>query len=182
MGVEQMEIKAKANYDKYADLDPISVMRAKSLHPLVIIDVLEALLECHKNGYPIRITSATRTWEEQKKLHEAYVKGGPVAAKAGYSWHNYGLAVDFVLLRGPKQVSWDMSADFNKDGKRDWLQVIYVFKARGWESGIDWKGKKNDPPHLQKRFGLSIAKAIGLKSQGHVDPAGFIKIDGIKSV
>jgi hypothetical protein len=41
--------------------------------------------------------------------------------------------------------------DFDGDKVSDWMEVINVFKAHGWEAGIDWKFK--DAPHLQKLHG-----------------------------
>ena len=43
------------------------------------------------------VTWGFRTFLEQQKLYDIYLKGGPLAAPPGKSAHNYGLAIDIVL-------------------------------------------------------------------------------------
>lgn len=74
-------------------------------------------------------------------------------ADAYQSYHNYGLAFDFALIKDGSKVTWNTQADLNNNHLSDWLEVIKIFKEMGWESGIDFKSK--DAPHLQKRFGLN---------------------------
>lgn len=42
------------------------------------------------------VTSGTRFFEEQERLYQAFKAGGPRAAPAGLSAHQYGLAVDLA--------------------------------------------------------------------------------------
>lgn len=44
------------------------------------------------------VTWGFRTLEEQAKLHDIYLHGGPLAAPPGESAHNFGLAIDVVLI------------------------------------------------------------------------------------
>ena len=48
------------------------------------------------------VTWGARTLEEQGILYQAYLKGGPLAAPPGKSAHNFGLAVDVVLITDGK--------------------------------------------------------------------------------
>jgi peptidoglycan LD-endopeptidase CwlK len=79
-------------------------------------------------------------------------------AKGGSSFHNYGLAVDSCLLYDKdgngtfEAVSWDMTADFNRDGEKDWGEMVAAFKAQGAEWGGDWHSFK-DNDHFEWRFG-----------------------------
>jgi len=71
---------------------------------------------------------------------------------------NKSLALDIVLLLDKngdgvfEAVSWDMKADFDKDGKPDWMEVADYFKSKGWVWGGDWKSLP-DGPHFEKTFG-----------------------------
>jgi peptidoglycan L-alanyl-D-glutamate endopeptidase CwlK len=134
------------------EVDPISLKRIETCAPWLrqqLRDILELLA---KRGVRIRIASAFRSIEEQAKLRAKYLKGGPLASPAGLSYHNYGLAVDCVIMKGDKEVVWDIRADLDKDGKADWLEMVEAFESWGWEAGYRWKGKKCDPPHFQKPF------------------------------
>lgn len=139
--------------------DKISEGRIELLHPRLRNEVL-SLIEEIEIGFPsylaVRVTSTYRSFEEQDKLYAQgrTTKGRIVTnAKGGQSYHNYGLALDFVLLLNKKEVSWDTVIDRDFDGVPDWFEVINTFKAKGWVSGVDFKTFK-DLPHLEKTFGL----------------------------
>lgn len=44
------------------------------------------------------VTYGRRSHEEQSKLYQAYLRGGPLAAPPGHSAHEQGLAVDVTLV------------------------------------------------------------------------------------
>jgi peptidoglycan L-alanyl-D-glutamate endopeptidase CwlK len=145
--------------------DKISIARANLLHPAVRDEVI-ALIDKVEQGFPaniaVRIVQGLRSIDEQNVL---YAKGrtapGSIVtnAKGGSSYHNYGLAIDFVILIDKDgngtydELSWDIKKDNDKDGVADWLEVVKVFEAAGWEWGGKWSSIK-DYPHLQKTFGL----------------------------
>lgn len=144
--------------------DKISIDRAKKLHPAVRDEVIKLITEVEK-GFPaniaVRIVQGLRTIEEQNAL---YAKGrtapGAIVtnAKGGSSYHNYGLAIDYAILIDKDgngtydELSWDIKKDNDKDGVADWLEVVKVFEAAGWEWGGRWSSIK-DYPHVQKTFG-----------------------------
>lgn len=139
--------------------DTISIARVAKLHPK-IRDEVKSLIEVAEANFPadikIRVVQGLRTIEEQDALYaQGRTKPGKKVtnAKGGSSFHNYGLAIDFAILYGPT-LSWDIMADKDKDGIRDWQEVVNVFKAAGYEYGGDWKSIK-DYPHLQKSFGYT---------------------------
>jgi peptidoglycan LD-endopeptidase CwlK len=144
--------------------DKVSIERAKLLHPAVRDEVI-ALITQVETGFPpniaVRIVQGLRTIEEQDALYEqGRTKPGSIVtnAKGGSSFHNYGLAIDFAILLDKDgngtydEMSWDIKKDNDKDGVADWLEVVKVFEAAGWEWGGKWTSIK-DYPHVQKTFG-----------------------------
>ena len=101
-------------------------------------------------GVSVRIISGTRTYEEQDAL---YAKGrtnpGPrvTNARAGYSWHNFGIAWDIGLFRG-----------------REYLEDSPLYRecgAIGCSLGLEWGGDWKsfpDEPHFQLKTGLTLAE------------------------
>lgn len=147
-------------------MDQISLNRIDFAHPKVRDELREILEECDKRltgRMKVRYTWILRNNIEQRLLYEqGRTRPGKVVtwAKPGESWHNYGLAVDICLIDSVgKMASWDTKTDFDNDQKADWMEVVEVFKARGWEWGGDWPRTKRDMPHFQKTFGLTIEEA-----------------------
>lgn len=139
------------------------------LHPAIRDEVINAIDEIEK-GFPatikIRIVQGTRTIEYQNELYaQGRTKPGKrvTNARGGKSYHNYGLAIDFAILYDNdgngtfEQLSWDIFRDHDKDGKRDWIEVVDYFKSLGYRYGGDWKTIK-DFPHLEKSFGYTTAQ------------------------
>ena len=142
-------------------MDKITLERIKLIHPKLekelnniyaeICEALDGRAEC-------RFTHTLRTFAEQDDLYaQGRTKPGKVVtrAKGGDSTHNYGLAVDIVLMVAGKPV-WDIKMDYDKDGRSDWMEVVDIFKRYGWQWGGDWKFVDN--PHFQKTLGHTIAE------------------------
>lgn len=124
----------------------------ETLHPkirkLVTIGVNKAL-EALSGRADMIIIQALRTFPEQDALYKKRPK--VTNAKAGQSYHNYGLAFDFCLKIDGKDISWDTVKDFDGDKKSDWYEVIAVFEELGFKSGKSF----NDLPHFEMSFGYS---------------------------
>lgn len=149
-------------------IDKITIERIQKLHPKIRAEVQKMyeteIFPILTGGAYCRFTSTLRTFEEQNELYKlGRVKlvdedgkkiGIVTKAKGGQSLHNYGLAVDIVIMSS-RIASWDLSVDFDKDGKKDWMEVVEVFKRNGFQWGGDWKGFR-DYPHFQKTFGYTI--------------------------
>ena len=90
-------------------------------------------------GETVRITSATRTYEQQNALYNQRPK--VTNAPGGYSNHNFGLACDFTFFFGatPK---WEGPEYHNLVGK--------IGKGLGLFWGGDWTSI-DDEPHLEYR-------------------------------
>lgn len=166
--------------------DEKTLERIKLLHPklraeaLVIYDEIIAAL----TGKAIcRFAYTLRTFAEQDALYaQGRTKPGAKVtnAKGGQSYHNYGLAIDIVLLVDKdkngsfESASWDTKSDFDGDAKSDWQEVVAIFKRHGYEWGGDWKF--TDMPHFQKTLGKSIADLQTLIKLNKVDKDGFVLI------
>ena len=132
----------------------------------------------------LRFSMILRTFAEQDALYAQgrTKKGAKVTnAKGGQSYHNYGLAVDIVLLvkdaKGEfKTASWDTVKDWDKDGTADWLEVVQIFVKYGWTWGFIKNGKRWDLPHFQKTFGLHWSELLKCRNAGKVDKDGFVII------
>ena len=131
----------------------------------------------------LRFSMILRTFKEQDDIYaQGRTKKGKIVtySKAGQSYHNYGLAVDIVLLYDSDgngtfdSASWDVFKDWDKDGLRDWMEVVEVFKKYGWEWGGDWRFK--DLTHFQKTFGQHWSELLKRKKAGKVDKDGFVII------
>jgi peptidoglycan L-alanyl-D-glutamate endopeptidase CwlK len=138
-----------------------STARLSGLHPVLLAASTALIERCYARGIPIMITQGLRTIAEQDALYaQGRTKPGPIVtnAKGGYSYHNFGLAVDFaLLLPNGTSVSWDMKRDGNTNHIADWQEVAEEGKRLGFEWGGDWTSFK-DYPHLQMTFGLTLAQ------------------------
>lgn len=150
--------------------DNITLSRLSKLDPLVSAEAIGIVQDLWSQDIKMRVTQGRRTWAEQAAL---YVKGrtlpGSIVtnARAGSSYHNYGLAIDFCVIRKNGSISYSLTEDSNLDTKADWMQIVAAFKSKGWEWGGDWKTIK-DYPHLQKTFGYSVAALKKLSKNGQV--------------
>lgn len=99
--------------------------------------------------------SGTRSFKEQEHLYQKYKAGGPKAAPAGYSWHNFGTAIDFGVFRGKSYLD---SANPILAARVHEACAVHAHKL-GFEWGGNWKGKSCDPPHYQIDMGRSSPNA-----------------------
>lgn len=138
-----------------------SSTRLIGLHPVVLAAATVIIERCYARGVPIVITQGLRTIAEQDALYaQGRSKPGSIVtnAKGGYSYHNFGLAVDFaLLLPNGSSVSWDMNRDYNENNIKDWIEVVEEAKKLGFDWGGDWTSFK-DYPHFQLVFGLTLTQ------------------------
>lgn len=157
--------------------DQITLERIKLLHPALrdeVGDIYNDICKALTGRAFCRFTSTLRTFAEQDALFaKGRTKPGGIVtnARAGSSWHNYGMAIDIVIVDG-KSASWDVKKDFDGDGKSDWIEIVQIFKEYGWEWGGDWKFY--DAPHFQKTMGQTIRGMLNKHRLGKVDKNGFV--------
>jgi peptidoglycan L-alanyl-D-glutamate endopeptidase CwlK len=160
--------------------DQITLDRIKLLHPKVrdeAFEIYDEICEALSGSAMCRFSYTLRTFAEQDAIYaQGRTKPGKIVtnARKGLSYHNYGLAIDIVLIINGKTASWDIKGDFDGDGKADWQEIVTIFKSFGWEAGIDWKFR--DAPHFQKTLGYSVRQLLALHQAGKVDAQGFVKI------
>jgi peptidoglycan LD-endopeptidase CwlK len=146
-------------------MDKITEKRIATLHPAIRAEVTKIYEDICKNllgkGIVCRFTSCYRTEAEQTALYAQgrTDKTKPIVtmARAGESYHNYGLAIDICLILNGVEASWDFTKDYDNDGVADLMEVIHIFQMNGWEWAGTWKTFK-EKPHVQKTFGLSISE------------------------
>lgn len=136
-----------------------SAARLIGLNAAVLAGANALIQRTYAKGIPIVITQGLRTVAEQNALYaQGRSKPGSIVtnARGGFSYHNYGLSIDFALLLPDGQsVSWDMKRDGNRNYIADWQEVVQEAKGLGFQWGGDWTSFK-DYPHLQMSFGLTI--------------------------
>jgi peptidoglycan L-alanyl-D-glutamate endopeptidase CwlK len=136
-------------------LDKVSYDRIQLLHPMVRDEVFQIIKECNNKltgRSQVRLAQGLRTFAEQDKLYAQgrTTPGKKVTnAKGGQSIHNYGTAVDIVLIIDGKEASWDIKKDWDGDKIADWGECVLVFAKYGWSWGGNWISFK-DFPHFEK--------------------------------
>jgi peptidoglycan L-alanyl-D-glutamate endopeptidase CwlK len=143
-------------------MDKITEKRIETLHPKLREMVREIYQKINENlvnkNIICRFTSTYRTAKEQNDLYaQGRTATGNVVtmAKAGQSYHNYGMAIDVCLIKNGVEASWDFTKDYDNDGIADLMEVIHIFQMYGWEWAGTWKTFK-EKPHIQYTFGKSI--------------------------
>jgi peptidoglycan L-alanyl-D-glutamate endopeptidase CwlK len=166
--------------------DVITLERIKTLHPKLVDEagsIYDEICASLKGRAMCRFSHTLRTFKEQADLFaQGRTKPGKIVTKAnaGLSMHNYGLAVDIVLIVDKdgngsyESASWDTKADFDGDRKSDWMEVVDVFKQYGWTWGGDWKFY--DAPHFEKPFGYSVRQLLDLYNKKKVDSKNYVLI------
>ena len=170
--------------------DKITLERIELLHPKIREEVRDIyanqMCPALEGRATCRFAYTTRTFREQAELFaQGRTKlfddkgkrlGIVTNAKAGESWHNYGLALDIVLIVDGKTASWDTRTDFDKDGVADWGEVVRILKGAGYVWGGDWT-RFPDRPHFEKTFGLGVKDAMGkFLAKDFIPKTTFIRI------
>jgi peptidoglycan L-alanyl-D-glutamate endopeptidase CwlK len=125
--------------------------RFEDLHPLVADKAKQLVELAAAEGIEILVTSTLRTFEEQADLFAiGRTKPGDIVtnAKAGESWHNFGLAFDVVPLVNGKAI---FDSPF-------WNRIGDLGKQVGLFWGGDFKSFK-DKPHFEFHPELTLAEA-----------------------
>lgn len=123
-------------------MNAASEKRLSKLMPEFATKIRTLVDKLNERGFPVEITQGLRTFAEQDALYaQGRTRKGPVVtnAKAGQSLHNYGVAVDFALIRDGKY-TWP-------DPHPVWLAIGEEARNLGLEAGFWWK--KPDKPHVE---------------------------------
>lgn len=143
----------------------LSEQRLGQVHPVLATRARSLIDLCAHAGVTLMVTQGLRTWEEQDAL---YAKGRTVPpigkqyvvtmAKGGQSFHNFGLAIDVVVLDSAGKSDWDATHP-------GWALAGQLGGSVGLEWGGSWKTFK-DLPHFQYTGGLSLADCRELHPLG----------------
>lgn len=128
-----------------------SLDKLNLLHPKIRQSALDAYADAVKltpiGCHPV-IDQTLRTFAESDALYaQGRTKPGEIVskAKAGQSYHNYGMALDFHLVINGKD-QWDVD--------HNWILVAGIFKQHGFAWGGNFTSFK-DYPHLENRLGFN---------------------------
>ena len=124
-----------------------------SLHPTVQKHAEAFLKDAKNHGIVLKVTETLRTFERQSALYaQGKTPGGQQVtnAKAGQSYHNYGLALDVVEIRDGKAI-------YNDSDNPRWDEIGAIGKNHGFTWGGDFKSIK-DKPHFEMPLGFSISQ------------------------
>ena len=110
-----------------------------------------------KEGLDVIVLSGHRTWQEQDNLYNIGRRGikgerKVTNAKAGYSNHNFAIAIDLGVFRGKKYL--DESEP--KTASRIYREIAKIAKEYNLDWGGDWKF--SDEPHFEYHTGLTTAQ------------------------
>lgn len=125
-----------------------------NLHPVVRVAVVKVFTQLQAEGIPFRIFEAFRSPERQADLYaQGRTKSGDIVtyAQPWYSYHQYGLAVDFVLL-----VDGDWSWSSNGQ-KAAWWSRMHELGAQEELMRLNF-----ETPHLQLAGTSSSALRHGI--------------------
>jgi len=149
-----------------------SIERLNKLHPKIREKALAAYAEAvrvtPKGVHPF-ITQTMRTFAESDALYaQGRTKPGQIVTKAaaGQSYHNYGLALDFVNQIDGKE-KWVVDAN--------WMKVVKVFQKHGFKWGGEFKTMP-DAPHFEMTLGYNWKELLALHKAGKVDKNGYVLI------
>lgn len=152
-------------------MELVSIDRLQQLSPIIRKDAIAAYRKSVNKTpvgvHPI-IVQTLRTFAESDLLYQkGRTRPGPIVtnARAGQSYHNYGLALDFCLQVNGKLV-WEVN--------KDWMTVVECFKELGFSWGGDWTGGFKDYPHLEKHFDLHWRDLLAIHNDKKVDAGGYI--------
>jgi peptidoglycan L-alanyl-D-glutamate endopeptidase CwlK len=165
-------------------MDQKTLDRIELLHPAIRAEVksmyVNEICPSLKGNAICRFAYTLRSFKEQDDLFalgrtvlkDSQGKKQSIVtnAKGGQSIHNYGLAFDIVLIIDGKKASWDTVKDFDGDAIADWMEIVKIAKAHGFEWGGDWKGTLCDKPHFQKPYKYTWKQLLEKHNAGDFIP------------
>lgn len=129
-------------------MDSISEARLQEVMPALADKVRQMATMLEQEGIVIRVVQGLRSWKQQDDLYaQGRTAPGKIVTncKGGYSYHNFGMAVDCVpSTHGPDQ---PFDPDWNP-AHPTWKRMEQVGISLGLDSGAMWRSFP-DAPHFQ---------------------------------
>ena len=126
-------------------MDSVSEARLSLVCPALSAKIHSLALMLDDEQIIFRVTQGLRSWADQNALYaQGRTTPGIIVtdAPAGFSWHEYGLAVDVVPMdQEPPQPDWNITHP-------QWQRLIAVGESLGLFSGSEFCYIK-DNPHFQ---------------------------------
>lgn len=101
------------NAPKGQDFDPKGILKSSRLHPRLAGLAETIVTTAWKKGLKVMVFEGYR---DGKRQNELYARG-TTRARAGKSYHNFGLAVDIVFLNEKGEPSWSPEHNWQKLGE-----------------------------------------------------------------
>ena len=134
--------------------DPSKVQKNKSgeiinqdlinqLSPSIMNKTIKLLNTWKENGYVVKIKQTHRSWEQQT----GYFKRGKAQIRGGDGLHEYGRAIDVLLIKGDPNIDKDLDSDGTTTSWDKKMRARNVptptmlgfAKSQGWEAyGLEW--------------------------------------------
>lgn len=133
--------------------------KLEDLHPRVQTMARALLDKAAAAGIPLTVTFTLRSMETQDALYaQGRTKPGKIVtnARAGYSFHNFGLALDVVPTELLKLPNWGDTPATQKRANDLWAKLGTIGKSIGFRWGGDFTTIK-DRPHFEWSGSLSLA-------------------------
>ena len=129
------------------------------LHPKVRMMAEQLLERAKRAGIPLTVTFTRRSMETQAALYaQGRTAPGHVVtnARPGYSYHNFGLAIDVVPTELLALPQWGDTPAHQARTDALWSQVGGIGKTIGFRWGGEFKTIR-DRPHFEWSGGLTLA-------------------------
>jgi len=128
-------------------VDVISESRLGEIHQLLASKIRTMAEMLSQESITIRVTQGLRSWNQQQDLYsqgrdaDGNIIGKTVTnAKPGYSWHNFGLAVDVA--------PFDNGIPDWNENHPDWQRIVQIGTSLGLTAGAGFRTFP-DYPHFQ---------------------------------
>lgn len=150
--------------DKLSDAQKKMVL---ATHPNARKKFAEFIVKVEKAGYKVLMQSGYRDFHKQARLHAEDSRN----ARAGYSNHNYGYALDINII-DPKTGDIILR---KSSSKQKWIDSGIVKIAK--DLGLDWGGdfkSYHDPIHFFVPRDKTTSQMKKLVEEGKVDKEGYV--------
>lgn len=117
----------------FGDPDPKNILSSGELHPKLTPLIQDLVQKAREQGLNVFVFEGHRSFQRQDALYKSGLN--VTQAKAGQSYHNFGLAADIVFYDANGKPSWSDEHDWNKLGQ--------IGRGLGLKWGGDFKTIKD---------------------------------------